>query len=247
MTLSHKNGVLLSTVGAINGLAVTSIGAINGAVRAAVVAPTRVGSIQYFTSIPTTPTVTRSVAAGSLVLLGFNAANGDPAALTITDDQGGSNASWLNFGGNTTDPNKGGVRGRFFPSVVITIGKDGGTSYVGACLEYASVHSTVTSGVPVYNYTGTSPNVLTPSNTLYDNTTVVSFLACTSSNYATGFSYSDTNIGSTDDQSLGRQLQICERVVLTAGSTSAFSYTYTNGTSGDDPRSTQGIYNLRPI
>lgn len=211
--------------------------------------PSLNGSAIAFDSTPATVTVSKTVAAGDVVLLCFDATSNNPGNLTITDnssDSNGTNANWLLTATNTTDPNKVGVRYRRIAnagSITITIGKDGGASYTGVLLSYTGVHPSLFDGVSVNNYAATSPQSVVPSATNSTDTLVLGILAATDTRYAIISAYSDTLVTTNNNATTARQVHVQSRNAA-SGSQSAMTWTHAGGGSGTDARTTAGTINL---
>lgn len=185
--------------------------------------------------------------AGNLLLVIINAANNAPYNLTMSDNQSGSNGNWPDAGTDNNDPNKVGYRFRVAPtsgSMTIYVGTDGGAVWAALLVEIGPFDP-AGDGVPVHGYLNGSPHSETPTATVFATDLIIAACACTSDNFATGFSYSDDFVGSHSNSSLGRQIQVQKRTTSVAGTQAAMTFTFGGGTSGSDARNTISILTIR--
>lgn len=212
------------------------------------IAPSLLGSAVPFNSVPTTVQVTKEVTANSIVGLWFAAGNNAPYNLTITDNMGGTNSSWISAGSNGADPTKCGWRYRRVPrtgTLVVTVGKDGAATFTGLMVEIQHVATaSVFDGAAVNNYADSGTRTVTPSNTAVATDLLLAAWAGTNAAYATGFSYSDT-FAASNNTTGGKQVHLQSRTTTTTGVQSDFTFTFGGGSSGTDLRSMVTVINLQ--
>lgn len=212
-------------------------------------APTFVGSAVAFNTNASTVTVARTVQVGDYLVLAFGVGNATTASLTITDDAGGNNAAWISTGSTSGGNTNSGYRYQKMTTaatVTVTIGKDGGAFYCGTALVVRGADATTAlDGASVSALFTASPATGTPSSTSFAKDLQIALFGGTDSRWASGFTYSDTFVASSDDATVSRQCRVQSRTTSTTGAHSAFSFTFSAGTSGLDARCGVSVLSFR--